>query len=602
MRAASAATAAATKARERQLLDEMSDIASAARGEPDPRVRKLLEWIRANLCSEGRWNDRRVLIFTEYTDTKRYLEQQLRAALADTNRAPQRVATFHGGIGDDVREEIKAAFNGAPARHPLRILIATDAAREGVNLQNHCADLFHFDVPWNPGRMEQRNGRIDRVLQRSAEVRCHYFYFAQRPEDRVLQALVRKTETIQNELGSLSPVVERRLEKLLAEGIRGGEAEALASVLAGEQADAADRALVDEELEQARERREDLGLQLDRLRDMMKVSRDALGLEEDRFRDTLSCSLEMLGAEPLRPAGDGRWSFPALDKRHGADPTWAETMDTLRPPRPRDQKPWEWRREAAPRPVVFEDPGTLDNEVVHLHLEHRVVQRLLGRFRAQGFVHDDLSRACVGQTKDPIPRVVLLGRLSLHGEGAARLHDEILAVAARWIEPTQRKDGLKPYGAEAEARAVELLQEALLASKAEGVPELVRDRLLGAVPRDMDELLPHLSDRAQALSTRAQERLSARGSKEARDMAEILDAQRRRIEETAGRYAQPQLLLQFDEEEKRQIEADRRHWQRRLEALHREVETEPERIRRVYDVKAVRVEPVGLVYLWPVSG
>ncbi len=601
MRAASETTAASTAARERQLLDEMGAIAAAARGEPDPRVRTLVEWIRANLCPGGRWNDRRALVFTEYTDTKRYLDQQLRAALADTVRAAERIDTFHGGMGDDRREEIKAAFNANPAKHPLRVLIATDAAREGVNLQNHCADLFHFDVPWNPGRMEQRNGRIDRVLQRAAEVRCHYFFFAQRPEDRVLQALVRKTDTIEKELGSLSPVLEGRLERLLADGIRPSEAQALARAIEAEQPDQADRQTVEEELEEARERREELGRQLERLRDMLKVSRDALGLEEDRFRDTLSCALEMLGTEPLRPAGDGRWTFPALDKRPGADPTWAETIDSLRPPRPRDQKPWEWRREAAPRPLVFRDPGTLDNEVVHLHLEHRVVQRLLARFRAQGFVHDDLSRVCVGQTKDPIPRVVLLGRLSLYGDGAARLHDEILTVAARWQEPELRKDSLKPYGAEAEARAVELLQESLLASSAEATAENVRRRLLAAVPQDMEALLPHLTHRAKALADRARERLAARGDKEAREMAAILEAQRHGIEATVGRYAR-QLPLDFGEDERRQLEADRKHWQRRLDALDQELKTEPARIRRVYDVKAVRVEPVGLVYLYPVSG
>ena len=70
--------------------------------------------------------------------------------------------------------------------------MATDAAREGINLQNHCADLFHFDVPWNPSRMEQRNGRIDRTLQPADEVRCHYFVYPQREEDRVLETLVRK--------------------------------------------------------------------------------------------------------------------------------------------------------------------------------------------------------------------------------------------------------------------------------------------------------------------------------------------------------------------------------------------------------------------------
>src|SRR6266404_5833413 len=90
-------------------------------------------------------------------------------------------------MDDESREEVKRAFNTDPKKHPLRILIATDAAREGINLQNHCADLFHFDVPWNPSRMEQRNGRIDRKLQRSREVRCYYFVYQQRPEDRVLQ-------------------------------------------------------------------------------------------------------------------------------------------------------------------------------------------------------------------------------------------------------------------------------------------------------------------------------------------------------------------------------------------------------------------------------
>jgi hypothetical protein len=65
-----------------------------------------------------------------------------------------------------------------------------------------------------------------------------------------------------------------------------------------------------------------------------------------------------------------------------------------------------------------------------VHLEHRLVQRLLGRFVAQGFVLDDLARACVGQTDDAVPRVLLLGRLSLYGDRAARLHDEVVSGGA----------------------------------------------------------------------------------------------------------------------------------------------------------------------------
>ncbi|HSN99033.1 MAG TPA: helicase-related protein, partial [Candidatus Nanopelagicales bacterium] len=168
------------------LLDRMIDVAEAHAGAPDARIAAIVAWIREHLCPElpprgveparpARWLDRckgrehaaRVLIFTEYTDTKRYLEEQLGAALAFTDRAEERVEVFHGEItGEARREAIKKAFNGDPAEHPVRVLIATDAAREGVNLQSHCADLFHFDVPWNPSRMEQRNGRIDRKLQR----------------------------------------------------------------------------------------------------------------------------------------------------------------------------------------------------------------------------------------------------------------------------------------------------------------------------------------------------------------------------------------------------------------------------------------------------
>ena len=233
----------------------------------------------------------------------------------------------------------------------------------------------------------------------------------------------------------------------------------------------------------------------------------------------------------------------------GADHTWAYTLDALRAPIKKGQKRWEWRREAPIRPVVFRDPGTLDDEVVHLHLEHRVVQRLLGRFLAQGFLHDELTRACVVRTDDPVPRVVALGRLSLHGDGASRLHDEVLAVAAEWHDPATRGRGkLKPVGEGVKDETLGLLDEALVQPRLREVPDRIRRRLQGHAVQDVDELHAHLERRAEMLSRRAARALETRGAQEAREMTRILEAQRDRIKkqhEKAGRRhpaAHPRLL------------------------------------------------------------
>lgn len=605
--------------RELALVDEMVLVAEAARGLPDPKVSDLVNWLRENLCPglpllgtaaidepAPTWTDRRLIIFTEYTDTKRYLEQQLTSAIALTDGAEQRIGSFTGGMGEESRESVKQAFNTDPRKHPLRILLATDAAREGVNLQNHCADLFHFDLPWNPGRLEQRNGRIDRKLQRAPEVRCHYFVFRQRPEDRVLETLVAKTERITKELGSLSPVLDRQLERLLSRGIRAGQEIELKRRIQQAEADPEERATVEEELEASRQAKQDLSRQLDGLRDLLQAAQEHLQYNEDGLRNALNSSLELLKAPPLKlvSGSDGResWTFPELDRRAGADATWGDTLDTLRAPRRPDQKLWEWRREAPIRPVVFEDPGSLDADVVHLHLEQRVVKRLLGRFLAQGFVHDDISRACVGQITDAIPRVVLLGRLSLYGDGATRLHDEIIAVAARWTDSAARTQPLRPFADEAREKALELLEATLINPRLQSVPKSVLQTLLHGIEGDVKELRPHLITRGEQRAAWAEDRLRARGEKEAQDMEQILTGQRDRIRATQTRWDNPQLLLDFDPDSRRQLEADKRYWARRLESLEGELQREPARIFAGYAVRARRIEPIGVAYLWPVSG
>ena len=211
-------------------------------------------------ASPPHWNERRVLIFTENViGTKRYLREMLEQAIAGTHLAEERIETIDGQTVGAKRKEIQRRFNADPANDPLRILLATDAAREGLNFQAHCTDLFHFDLPWNPGRIEQRNGRIDRKLQPAPKVVCHYFVLPQREEDRVLEVLVRKTETIKRELGSLSKVIDDDIERRLRGGIRHRDAMRLAREIEAADLDREKKRVAVEELEAARERQDDLG-------------------------------------------------------------------------------------------------------------------------------------------------------------------------------------------------------------------------------------------------------------------------------------------------------------------------------------------------------
>lgn len=610
--------AAALWRKEQSLLDRMQEIAEESRHLPDSKARALIDWIRNNLCQDlpefgkrhkgptPKWNDRRVLIFTENRQgTKTWLKAIMEQAIDGTDDAENRIEVVDGLTSRSRRKEIQRRFNTHPRKDPLRILLATDAAREGLNFQAHCTDLFHFDLPWNPGRIEQRNGRIDRKLQPADEVHCHYFVLPQRVEDRVLDVLVRKTETIKKELGSLSQVIDNDIEKQLKGGIRHKNAELIATKIKG--ADLYDefKRVTAEELEATRERQEDLKTQIERCQTLLERSRRWLAFQSAPFRSALSCSLELLGSEPLKAAQDeqGRqiWIFPDIDRRAEADPSWTGTLDTLRAPRKTDQKLAEWRREAPIRPVVFEDSGILTEDTVHLHLEQRVAQRLLARFRTQGFVHHDLSRACLTQVADSIPRLILLGRLSLYGRNAERLHEEIVPVAARWVEPSRREGSLKPYAIDAELKTLELLETALNGGRAQTPGKRIVQKLLESAAQDINELLPKLEPRAEELAKIAEEKLKARGVRESDNLREALVAQRKRVIERLGKYEKEslQLTFDFDLDEKRQVEADARSWRMRLKQFDLDLKTEPDRIKEFYEVRARRVEPVGLVYLWP---
>lgn len=613
--AASVAGAAGASApdlkKELLAVDEMLAIAEPAALKADARARWLAQWIKSSCLSGKKWNERRLLIFTEWEDTRRWLEKRLREAIEDTDRADDRIAVFTGATGQERREQVKAAFNADPAVEPLRILICTDAAREGINLQTRCHDLVHFDLPWNPSRLEQRNGRIDRKLQPAKQVFCHYFRYEQREADIVLEALVRKTEVIQEQLGSAGQVIEKRIkERMELAGIDRGEAKALAKAIEDE---------TDEEsLERARAEMDDIEkVRYERivreqqdLQNALERSRERVGVDPQDLRRVIGAALSRVGVSLDRARGEtignaATFELDPADKAFSRDPGWQDTFDDLRlRRRKRGESLNEWRKRAPVRAIAFESPRLPDGrdtpEIVQVHLEHRLVRRLMSRFLSQGF-QQGLSRVTVIAGPGAQPRLVLMGRLAVYGAGAARLHEEIIPVTAIWTEADRSKKPLKALGESGEERTLNQLEQALRDARA--APRMAAARIQALVEKDIADLVPVLKSIADERLGKVKVDLAKRGEVEAKWLAELLEQQRKRIAKANDEYDPNQYLLPgVGDEELREREADRRHWQSRLVRLEKEIREEPTRIRASYDVSAYRLEPVGLVYLWPATG
>ena len=232
-------------AEQEQLEEAVVDQATAARTiqelEAEIRLLHALETQAAQVVHAGqdrKWDElsqllqhtpemrdatgrqRKLIVFSEHRDTLRYLQQRMGGLLGD----PAAIVTIHGGVKREERLKVQELFRNDPA---TRVLIATDAAGEGINLQN--ANLMvNYDLPWNPNRLEQRFGRIHRIGQ--TEV-CHLWNLvaSETREGDVFQRLFEKLETVRQALGGrvfdiLGEVFdEKSLRDLLIEAIRYGD-------------------------------------------------------------------------------------------------------------------------------------------------------------------------------------------------------------------------------------------------------------------------------------------------------------------------------------------------------------------------------------------
>ena len=207
--------------KERTLIDRLHTWVLEYGEESDAKARALIAYL-TEVCrggdSSGVWMDERVVIFTEYRDTQRWLADLLdRYGLAEGGR----LELMYGGMDDEERERIKDDFQKPPDRHPVRILLATDTASEGIDLQNQCHRLVNYDIPFNPNRLEQRAGRIDRYGQKQPpEIRhfvgSHWKTADPGSADADLDFLTRvaiKVATMREDLGSVNPVLAAAVER-----------------------------------------------------------------------------------------------------------------------------------------------------------------------------------------------------------------------------------------------------------------------------------------------------------------------------------------------------------------------------------------------------
>jgi hypothetical protein len=337
---------------------------------------------------------------------------------------------------------------------------------------------------------------------------------------------------------------------------------------------------------------------------VLERSREQVGVEPEELRAVVGTALCRAGLE-LDAARDGEvrgTPLYRLDPGHAAFSTagWPEALDNLRVRRRgRTEKLKDWRATAPLRAVSFRpaitEEGADAEGVLQLHLEHRLVRRLLSRFLSQGF-QSGLSRACIVLGPGAQPRVVLLGRLALYGAGAARLHEEIIPVTAAWTEAGRGTRPLRAFGSVREEATSAQLEEALRDPRR--APKQVVDRIRKWADKDAADLEPELRRRAAERREKVAKELATRGDAEAGSLRRLLEDQRARVAKAEAEPESPQLAL-FREDEAEQRRRDRAHWRKKLAALEGQIAGEPGRVRDGYAVRAERVETVGLLYLWP---
>ncbi|MDQ3150985.1 MAG: DISARM system SNF2-like helicase DrmD, partial [Actinomycetota bacterium] len=385
-----------------RLLDELLDWTGRRADPADSKAEALVRELR-DIRRDG--PDERVIVFTEYVDTLRWL-----AELLDARRlGGDQLGLLYGGMDVRKREHLKAAFQAAPDRDPIRILLATDAAGEGIDLQRHCHRVIHYDIPFNPNRLEQRIGRVDRHGQHHRVEVLHFVGAGWEDADahsyeadlEFLSRVARKVAVEREDLGRVNPVLAHAVEaRMLGRPVL-IDPTAVAStpstaLLAAEQ---------------------DLREQVRRLREQLQGSVERLHVAPANVRRVVDTALRLADQPPLAVVGGGLIEPPTL--RAG----WQGTVTGLADP-----------LSGEPRPLTFDATvASGRDDVVLAHLEHPLVAQCTRLLRS-GIWGDLTVLRRVAAVRADLPAeagidgllLAVFARLVVVGADGSRLHEEVV--------------------------------------------------------------------------------------------------------------------------------------------------------------------------------
>lgn len=562
---------------ELRLLSLMRDWAHRASHKADSKGRAILEWIEVNLRSGGQWNDRRVILFTEYRTTHQWLQQ----ILASHGHGGDRLGIIHGGMDQEEREKVKAAFQTNPKDSDIRILLATDAASEGIDLQNYCNCLIHVEIPYNPNVMEQRNGRIDRHGQKHDEVLIwHPVDGGEATDDTlgghkddIIRALI-KLEAMREDMGSVNPVIAPQMAGLI-EGTRREldtrEAEARS-------AKAKRYVRAERQLKQ----------RIEKLHERLKETEKDFHLTPERICAAVKTGLALEKRPPLKPVELQSAPCGTVFEMPALTGSWARCMEGLRHP-----------YTGKLRPITFDHRVAKGrDDVVLVHLNHHLVQMCLRLMRAEVWAQSDVKklhrvdvRTLPNSDLDDLA-VAVVSRLVVTGGKHHRLHEE-LTVAGGYMKDTS-------FSRETRVTQVNAwLDKATSIQTAERLFEGLRRRF----ERNQDSILQTVEARSRDQLRNLETTLETRKQQEIGNITGVLDELERAIQQELVKAVEPeQLVLKFpdySDEERTQVRRDTEALKLRLARIPGEREQEIEAIRQRFEAYVVRTFPVAVIFLVP---